>query len=100
MNQKLMEVFPSNVEGVDEGTYWRLPHNVFVTANEGVACAIIDSAIDDVLVVYWSQCDQTYFHYTNGYGSGEGGVASTRAQIAEWIQDADSDDGVSQTTVH
>jgi hypothetical protein len=87
----MKEVFPSNVKGENCGAYWKLPRNVYVTADEGAACAIIDSATEDVLVVYWSQCDQTYFHYTNGLGAGEGGVASTRAQIAEWI-DANSDD--------
>lgn len=87
MLNRITCVFPSNVKGENCGAYWKLPHNVYVTSNEGAACAIIDSAIDDVLVVYWSQCDKTYFHYTNCFGNGEGGKASTRALIAEWIDD-------------
>lgn len=84
----LTRIVPSNVKYQNRGAYLELPHGVYITLHEGAACAIIDSATDDVLVVYWSQCDATYFHYTNGLGAGEGGVEATRALIEEWLENA------------
>lgn len=68
--------------------YWELPKDVYVTDNDSIVIAIIDSAIDETLVLYWSVEDNTWYHYTNCFGLGEGDDGSTTALLADWYQDA------------
>lgn len=70
--------------------YWELPGNVFVTDNEQIMIAIIDSATEDTLCVFWDEAEQEWFHYTNCFGLGAGNDEGTIAQIEEWIECARS----------
>lgn len=92
----LTSILPSELVGLAEkqvGGYWKLPHNVYITDDEGVIIAIIDSAIDETLVLYWSEEENTWFHYTNCFGIGMGGDDASRAIISEWFETA-SESGV------
>lgn len=89
----LTTILPTNLAGLAEkqvGGYWKLPHNVYITDDEGVIIAIIDSAIEETLVLYWSEEEQTWFHYTNCFGLGEGDDNATRMVLADWLETASS----------
>lgn len=88
MIHALMKVLPSEItqgsKFVNE-LYYQLLNNVFITDNEEIAIAIIDSAIDETLVVYFSKKDDTWFHYTNCHGLGRGDKNDTEYIICEWF---------------
>lgn len=87
----LTTIFPTEVKErakFNPAGYWELPNNVYVTDNDSIVIAIIDSAIDETLVVYWCAEEHTWFHYTNCFGLGEGNDGSTRAILLEWFETA------------
>ena len=66
--------------------YWELPPNIYITSNESIMIAIIDSAVNDTLVVFWDETEQCWFNYTNCFGVGVGDDAITRIIISEWVE--------------
>lgn len=94
---RLEAVIPKKVKPSAEwesAGYWRLPNDVYVTENDAIVISIIDSAIDETLVVYWDEEHQTYFHTTNCFGLGAGSAEDTRDLIDRWcnIKAADNVD--------
>ena len=87
----LTVIFPSELKELakyNPSGYWELPHNISVTDNESIMIAIIDSALDETLVVFWDEAEQCWFNYTNCFGVGVGDDATTRIIINEWIETA------------
>ena len=51
----LTTIFPTEVKELakfNPAGYWELPHNMFVTDNESIMIAIIDSATDETMVLF------------------------------------------------
>lgn len=89
----LTTIFPSNIKELakwNPSGYWELPNRAYVTENDGIVIAIIDSAIDETLVIYWDAEEHTWFHYTNCFGLGEGDDNATRMVLANWFETASS----------
>lgn len=89
----LTTIFPTEIKELakwNPAGYWELPHHIFVTDNDGIVIAIIDSAIDETLVIYWDAEEHTWFHYTNCFGLGEGDDNATQSVLADWIETASS----------
>lgn len=87
----LTTIFPTEVKELakfNPAGYWELPHNMFVTDNESIMIAIIDSATDETIVLFWDNSEQTWFHYTNCFGLGEGNDVATKSLISEWLETA------------
>lgn len=84
----LTTIFPTEYKELAQWNpsgYWELPGQVFVTANEGIMIAIIDSALFDTLVAFWDETEQTWFHYTNCFGLGIGDDLTTEHIISDWL---------------
>lgn len=84
----LTTIFPSEVKEFakwNPAGYWELPENIYVTSNDSIMIAIIDSATDDTLVMLWDETEQTWFHYTNCFGLGTGDDVTTKLVLSDWI---------------
>lgn len=87
----LTTIFPTEFKELakfNPAGYWELPHQVFVTDSDSIVIAIIDSAIDETLVIYWDAEEHTWFHYTNCFGLGEGDDNATQFVLADWFENA------------
>jgi hypothetical protein len=66
--------------------YWKLPGEVYITDNDSIVISIIDSAMDETLVIFWDEEHQKWFHYTNCFGLGVGDDIDTERVLREWLE--------------
>ena len=84
----LTTIFPTELKEkakFNPAGYWELPGNIYITDNEQITIALIDSAIDETLVLYWDESEQMWFHYTNCFGVGAGTDDGTHLSLCAWL---------------
>lgn len=69
---------------VDHGTHVVIGGEIFITDNEEIAIAIIDSVKPDFLVVLQHEPDK--FTFYSSYGVDEGGQGLVSYYINEWFE--------------
>lgn len=72
-----------NDKVVDHGTHVVVGGEIFITDNEEIAIAIIDSAQHDIMVVLQHEPDR--FTFYSSYGIDEGGQDLVSFYLNEWF---------------